>query len=55
MTVNDDSNSMLWKAFPDSTVDLWNENFVNGQYIIAFEFAYDLDDKVKGLLPKVSF
>ena len=53
LATDDDSDSMLWRAFPDMTVDLWNETFVNGQYIIAVEFASDLDDKIKSLLPKV--
>ena len=34
-------------------MDLWHENFVNGEYVIAFELNDDLDSNVKRMLPKV--
>ena len=53
MKTSNDSNTDLWRAYPDSEVDLWNQNFVNGEYIIAYEFDPALHQKLKSLLPKV--
>ena len=49
-----DSNGGRLKAYPDSTVDLWDQNFVNGQYVIAYEINGGLDPDLIDMLPKVS-
>ena len=41
-------------AYPDTTVDLWDENFVNGQYVIAYQMNAGLDLQLIDMLPKVS-
>ena len=48
------SNGGRMKAFPDSTVDLWDQNFVNGEYVIAYEMDGNLDPDLIDMLPKVS-
>ena len=56
MITSDDPNSALMShAFPDSTIQLWNQNFVNGEYIIAYEFNPGLHHKLHTMLPKVFF
>ena len=54
MKTNNDSNA-IWRAYPDSRVDLWDQNFVNGEYIISYEFNPSLHQKLKSMLPKVCF
>ena len=49
------SNSTHSNAYPDTSVDLWDKNIVNGEYIIAYELNYGLDRKIQDMLPKVSF
>ena len=46
---------MPFNAYPDSSADLWDQNIVNGEYIIAYELNYGLDRKIQDMLPKVSF
>ena len=41
------------RAFPSPNAYLWDQNFVNGQYVIAYEFDYGLDQNVEIMLPKV--
>ena len=53
MQISGDSNTAMWKAYPDSEVDLWNETVVNGKYVIAYEINPGLDHKLQSLLPKV--
>ena len=56
MITSDDPNAAIMnQAFPDSTVQLWDQNFVNGEYIIAYEINPGLHHKVKTMLPKVCF
>lgn len=55
MITSDDSNQELDRAFLDSTVKLWDQNPVNGKYVIAYEFDPGLDHELKALLPKVCF
>ena len=55
MKTSDDSNAALWRAYPDTKVDFWDENFVDGEYIIAYEMGPDLHPDLKGMLPKVLF
>ena len=53
MQINGDSNTAMWNAYSKSEVDLWVQNVVNGEYIIAYEINPGLDHKVQNLLPKV--
>ena len=60
MITSDDSNLELGihgqkpnGAFIDSTIQLWNQNPVNGKYVIAYELDPGLHDKLKTKLPKV--
>ena len=53
--INGDSNTAMLNAYPDSEVDLWDQNVVNGDYIIAYELNPGLDHKLKNLLTKVYF
>ena len=41
------------RAYPSPNAYLWDQNFVNGQYVIAYAFDYGLDQNVKSMLPKV--
>ena len=43
----------LRNAISDSLTELWHENFVNDEYVIAYEFNSNLDSKIKHMLPKV--
>ena len=54
MKTSNDSNA-IWRAYPDSKVDLWDQNFVNNEYVIAYEFNPSLHQKLKSMLPKVCF
>ena len=53
MKTSSDQNAEFLKAYPDSKVDLWDQNIVNGEYIIAYEMNLGLDPKLKNMLPKV--
>ena len=53
MDISDDSNAALSRAYSKSNLDLWDQNFVNGEYIIAFELNPDLHHKIRSMLPKV--
>ena len=55
MKISGDSNTAAWNAYPDSEVDLWDQNLVNGEYVIAYEINPGLDSKLQNLLPKVYF
>ena len=50
---SDDSNTEHMRAYPSPKAHLWDQNFVNGQYVIAYEFDYGLDRNVETMLPKV--
>ena len=54
MNISYDSNEDLWRAYTRSNIDLWNQNFVNGKYIIAYEFNPSLHQKLQNMLPKVN-
>ena len=54
MNISDSSNPDHFRAYPDSTVDLWDENIVNGKYVIAYTLTSDLDNKIKNMLPTVN-
>ena len=53
METSDNSNATLWKAYPDSRVDLWDQNFINGEYVIAYELNPGLHPKLQSMLPNV--
>ena len=53
MKLNGDSNAAIWNAYPKSNVDLWDQNVVNGEFIIAYVVSPGLDYKLQDLLPKV--
>ena len=51
--INGDSNAAMLNAYPKSGVDVWDQNLVNGEYVIAYEINPWLDHKLQSLLPKV--
>ena len=53
MNISDDSNAALSRAYSKTNLDLWDQNFVNGEYIIAFELNPNLHHKIINMLPKV--
>ena len=40
-------------SYPSPEAYLWDQNFVNGQYVIAYEMNYGLNQNVVTTLPKV--
>ena len=55
MKMSGDSNTAMWNGYPDSKVDLWDQNVVNGEFVIAYEINPGLDHKLQNMLPKVYF
>ena len=55
MKISGYSNAAISNAFPDSRVDLWDQNVVNGKFVIAYELNPGLDHKLQDMLPKVNF
>ena len=53
MKISGDSNTAMWGAYPDSRVDLWDQNVVNGEFVIAYEINPGLDYKLQNMLPEV--
>ena len=53
MKTSNDSNPEIWKAYPESKVDIWDQNFVNGEYKVPYELNPNLDPKLKSMLPQV--
>ena len=53
LKINGDSNTAMLNAYPKSGVDLWDQNLVNGEYVIAYEINPWLDHKLQSLLPQV--
>ena len=47
--------SKVLRAYPNSKVDLWDQNFINGEYVIAYELNPGLHPKLQSMLPKVCF
>ena len=54
MNISYDSDADLWRAYTKSKIDFWDKNFINGKYIIAYEFNPGLDPKLQDMLPKVN-
>ena len=55
MNINRDVDAKFLEAFSDSNINLWDQNIVNGNYIIAYELNPGLDRLIQNMLPKVSF
>ena len=53
MHISSDSNTAIWKAFANSTADLWDQNLVDGKYVIAFQLNHGLGPSLQKLLPEV--
>ena len=54
MNISDYSDADIWRTYTKSNIDRWDQNFVNGKYVIAYEFNPSLHPKVKNMLPKVN-
>ena len=52
LNTSNNFNDEHWKAY-SNTKNLWDQNFVNGEYIIAYELDASLDQKLIDLLPTV--
>ena len=48
-----DSNAEFMRAYPSPEAYFWDQNFVNDQYVIAYEMNYGLNQNVETMLPKV--
>ena len=55
VNISSDVHANFSNAFPTTTSNLWNQNIVNGKYIIAYKLNRGLDYKLQSMLPKVSF
>ena len=53
MKTSNDSNSEIWNAYPNSRVDIWDQNFINGEYRVPYELNPNLHQKLKSMLPQV--
>ena len=49
------NSTFIQKAYPDSGAALWNETFVNGKYIIAYEMNPGLGYTLQRMIPEVRF
>ena len=47
--------SQVLRSYPDSKVDLWDQNVIKGEYVIAYELNPGLHPKLQSMLPKVCF
>ena len=50
-----DQNVAILRAYPDAKVDLWDQHFVNGKYVIGYELDPSLHQTLQIILPKVRF
>ena len=55
MKTSDDSSAPLFRAYQATEANLWDQNVVNGEYIIAYELDYSLHQDLQNMLPKVYF
>ena len=55
MKTSDDSSAPPSKAYQSTETNLWDQNIVNGEYIIAYELDYSLHQDLQNMLPKVYF
>jgi len=54
MKLSNDSNAAIWEGYSGSRIDLWDKNFIDGKYVIAYKFNASLHPKIKSMLPKVN-
>ena len=54
MNTSNNFNAELWRAY-SNTENLWDQNLINGEYVIAYAFNSSLDQKLIDMLPKVRF
>ena len=54
-TTGGSNSTFIQKAYPDSGAALWNETFVNGKYLIAYELNAGLAHTLQRMLPEVRF
>ena len=45
----------LSRAYQSTEAKLWDQNIVNGEYVISYEIDYSLHQDVQSMLPKVYF
>lgn len=55
MKPSNDSNAAIWEGYSGSKIDLWDKNFNNGEYVIAYKLNPGLHPKIKSMLPEVKF
>ena len=55
MKISGNSNTAMVNAFSNSEMDLWDQNVVNGEFVIAYAINPGLDQKLQNMLPKVYF
>ena len=55
MKISDDSSAPLFRAYQSTEAKLWDQNIVNGKYVISYELDYLLDQDLQNMLPKVYF
>ena len=53
LKIYNSQNATLLRAFPDAKVDHWDQNYVNGKYIIGYELDPSLHQKLQSMLPMV--
>ena len=55
MKISGNSNTAMVNAFSNTEMDLWDQNVVNGEFVIAYVINPGLDQKLQNMLPKVYF
>ena len=55
LETNGNFNGSASLAFTNSSLDIWNQNVVNGKYIVSYEIYDGLDDLLKSMIPKERF
>ena len=49
------TSAPLSRAYQSTEAKLWDQNVVNGEYVISYELDYSLDQDLQNMLPKVYF
>ena len=55
MKTSDDSSTPLFRAYQSTETKLWDQNIVNGEYVIDYELDFSLHPDLQNMLPKVYF
>ena len=55
MKISGNSNTAMVNAFSNTEMDLWDQNVVDGEFVIAYVINPGLDQKLQNMLPKVYF